>query len=257
MIWQFACLAPQTIIISCDGASRSKINSVVESCREARDVAAGLQLDYYLASTDHDNHDFEGLINAGLVKNYINLHVDTVWLTREEESIILPENIVWICGKCRNEMTGDCNSNNCVSYGYFGPNKIQRLAINYSTWLDPSPMFIMGTMELLMRYQVQEALLVVGDFKSFEGERDTTFVTPPQIPLLTAHSLSGTQKDSPSAFAITWQDLEDNTSQYMQDYKDNRATARQSAVDCKFLDSFLHPEADICRSWRGCFFRGD
>lgn len=79
MIWHLACLAPQTILINDLGASRSKINSIVNTCREAREVASGLQLDYYRVS--------ECLVEEGAdrkpgkVKNYVNLHVDTIWYT--------------------------------------------------------------------------------------------------------------------------------------------------------------------------------
>jgi hypothetical protein len=248
MIWQSACLSPQTIIISRDGASRSKINSIVDSCEEARDVASTLKLNYYLAGTDEDNYDAEDLAHTGLLKNYMNLQVDTVWLTKEEESIILPENIAWVCGKCLREMRiCRCSDVDRILPHRSDGHKIRSLAVNYSTWLDPSDIFVMGSMEVFLRYEVEEALLVVGNFKFFEEERDADFITPPQLPMHTAHALSRSQQESSSAFLITWHELEENMHQYMQDYKDDRARARQEKVDCKCPPSTpTYGETDCC-----------
>jgi hypothetical protein len=93
MIWHFTWLAPQTIIISSEGVSESRIVSVVNSCREAREIALKLQLDYYLATKHMSGGPRSNRQVLGRVKNYVNLHADTVWLTRVEKSALFPHNI--------------------------------------------------------------------------------------------------------------------------------------------------------------------
>ena len=68
------------------------------SCSEAQSVCLALKLDYFLVSSQRFYGDDS--IGRGWIKSYINLEVDTVWLTREDAPIIsLPEDVHFICGK--------------------------------------------------------------------------------------------------------------------------------------------------------------
>jgi hypothetical protein len=84
--------------MSREGASRSNISSVFNSCSKACEVGPSLQLDYFLCSYRVNYHD--GTSAIGTIRNYINLDVDTIWLTKTTEAHLLPEDIQWVCGKC-------------------------------------------------------------------------------------------------------------------------------------------------------------
>src|ERR1700689_5141574 len=101
MIWRIACRAPQIHILGWDMTSRSRINSILNTNREARSVVLELKLDYLLMSTEIHLHPPRKV--PGTVKIYINLNVDTFWLidqTRTGGLSQFPEDMEWICGRC-------------------------------------------------------------------------------------------------------------------------------------------------------------
>jgi hypothetical protein len=72
----------------------------MDSCSEARSVSLALKLDYFLVSSRRFYGD--GSVGRGWIKSYINLEVDTFWLTREDAPVVsLPEDVHFICGKCQ------------------------------------------------------------------------------------------------------------------------------------------------------------
>jgi hypothetical protein len=162
----------------------------MDSCSEARSVGLALKLDYFLVSSQRFYGDDS--IGRGWIKSYINLEVDTFWLTREDAPIIsLPEDVHFICGKCqRLERFGippDCEEGCLGPRGDSGPPSFRRLAMDFNKWLDPDDegAWGMANMELLVSNCVRELLLVVGDVESFEDKRDVIFVAPRQRPWLT------------------------------------------------------------------------
>lgn len=75
MIWRFACTAPQIHVISPQGCSRSRINTVMNACVEAKEAGISLKLDYFLVGTEIC---YTGAEVIGTIKNYVNLDVDTI-----------------------------------------------------------------------------------------------------------------------------------------------------------------------------------
>jgi hypothetical protein len=76
----------------------------------------------------------------------------------------------------------------------------------------------MGSVELLVQHQVQELLLVVGNFEPLRLEREISFVTPPQDPFLTKNCIN-----DDSLRSYSWPDMERYKRRHLQDYKDLRA----------------------------------
>lgn len=92
----------------------------------------------------------------------------------------------------------------------------------------------MGTMEILFMNGVEKLLCVVGDLERYErGINDVVFLTPPQITMFTKHALHNTTRPAIDHFGIMWPELESDLTEFMQDYKDQRAIDRQEIIDCK------------------------
>jgi len=186
MIWRFACTAPQVHNISEHGASRSKVNAVMNTCTEAKAVGLALKLDYFLVST---RVYYPGAEVLSTIKNYVSLDLDTIWLTHNNTFSLFPEDIQWICGKCH--VNNSRGSKPCCVYclsagGDDGPKSVRRVAIDFMKWVDPSNDgdLEMGTWEVCQRYGVKELLLVVGN-NGLVWESDVSFVSPSQRPWLT------------------------------------------------------------------------
>jgi hypothetical protein len=180
------------------------------------------------------------------MKSYINLKVDTLWLTHKEALIISrPEDVHFVCGKCQHlerwEIRQDCEEGCLATRGDFGPSSVRRLAMDFNKWRDPDDEgdWGMARMELLVSYCVRELLLVVGDVENFEDKRDVIFVAPCQWPqsmhtYMTRTRGKQTNKTLKKFNAGgTWKRLEAQMVQQFQDFKDQRAKDRQECVDFK------------------------
>ena len=226
LIWQFAARTPQIHIISHCRASRSKINSIYNSCTEARQALKELQLDYFIVSSEPSGTDHKRQL-LGSVRNYINLDIDTVWPNGTQEDRYLPQEIHWICGGCHsNSFAVDWNevghyygcgsvtgtSRFCISsQGGYGAHIIPRLAINCSSWVNPMKAFenaprSLGTLKMLLMYDVEELLLVVGDLEHLQWQRDFDFVAPSLKRSLTENSITASEKQGWQELALqkTW-----------------------------------------------------
>lgn len=83
---------PQIHIVSDKGVSRSAINSLINSCHEAREAVASLRLEYFLFGR-HILRNY-GIPTSGTNKNYFNAGLDTFWIVRNGEGTIrLPTDI--------------------------------------------------------------------------------------------------------------------------------------------------------------------
>ena len=118
---------------------------IMISCAEARRVISALKLDYFLFSAEPPRGRSK-LQVVGSVPNYINLDVNTFWLTGPLQTERFPPEIHWVCGDCErnsyDDRVGDdlyrgCQRLDCVSserahYGR-GPKCPVSLAINFSS----------------------------------------------------------------------------------------------------------------------------
>ena len=132
----------------------------------------------------------------------------------------------------------------CISItGVTGPEGIRSIALDFMLWTEPDDQatYPMGTMEICERHDVQELLLVVGDYKALAMERDVVFVAPSQNPWLTYLHLSQ-DLNYPRTLSLTmleqarlgWKGLADTLTQKLEEIKLQRAQDRQEAVDCRY-----------------------
>lgn len=95
IIWQHALTStPQIHILGEDMCTRSIVNAVAQSCKEAWNVLEGLELDYLLIKLSEGSQ-----IQSLEYKSYVNLDIDTFWLNLQEEAYI-PFTVKPRCGKC-------------------------------------------------------------------------------------------------------------------------------------------------------------
>jgi len=184
-IWKFALTAPQTHITRRELVTRSQVNMIMRVCREARTQGLKLRLPYFACCYTQDHPDW--------VKNYVNLDVDTIWMTEAE--IFLPETPRIFCPDCSavilHEWAFGRHERTCTHS--FRPN---RLVMNFDNWTDPdearrdvpeiSSHEIAGSADILtMMNGLEELLLVVGDKNEIERvAKDGTarFVEPSEEP---------------------------------------------------------------------------
>ncbi|KAF4628990.1 hypothetical protein G7Y89_g9158 [Cudoniella acicularis] len=210
------------------GASRSHITSISNSCKEARAAVVALGLDYYLLSPDQTNW-YEKAI--GTIKNYINVDLDTVWLTENGTSLSLPRDIQWICGKSHMvplvELHDEVWAGKCGLASLGGLKGPRRLAINYPTWwgIDIYP----NTMDLFRETGAQDVLLIVGNFEPCQRSSNVVFVAPGRRLVLTRNTFPRPEsiEEWNARSSMTWSELERQTVKGMQDYKDARAKSVQ------------------------------
>lgn len=223
------------------GASRSKINAVLNSCSEARDVGLSLKLDYFLCGNRVRFSD--GTEAHGTIRNYVNLDVDTIWRADNDSFLGFSENIQWICGKCRvyhwdedsapNQPYEGCGEG-CLSIcGDERPLRIRRLVINFPSWIKPSDDEDIpeGSIWGLSDVKVEELLFVVGDFEYYMRTRDVNFVTPAERPIMISNTLSADEKKISGGYEKTWPMMEKEVVRYMKGCKAQRAAERKQFVE--------------------------
>jgi hypothetical protein len=227
--------------LSKHGGSRSNVNLVMNACTEAKEVGVALELDYFVVSYQIG---YTGSEIFGTIKNYVNLDVDTIWLTQNDTSMLFPEDIQWICGKCR--INGSRRSDPCYvgclsALEGMAPNSVRRVAIDFTKWVDPEDdVDEMGTWHICQRHGIKELLLVVGRI-GLEWEKDISFVSPTQDPWLTYLYMTEDLKVAESKGCQilsggrnrTWQELEATMVQKAEEFKVQRAKDREEAFSCK------------------------
>lgn len=223
---------PQIHILNEEMSTRSKINAVRDSCQEARREFDMLELDYFQHSLDESQYEHSA------VRCYVNLDLDTVWLSFAGAFICVPEEIPFHCGKCRGPMGTEVPG--CHEYVFRGSfRQIKRLAINHLSWLEPEEFSDNGTMEILWRHKVEQLLIVVGDYIGLAKDRDVQFITPSQ-PL--HHGMYGNGPILPGPNE-SWHEKEKDFVNEMEDFRTRRAAERKQMEDGIF-SNFQAP-ADI------------
>jgi hypothetical protein len=186
-IWKYALTAPQTHTISGELVTRSQVNLIMRVCGEARALGFKLRLPYYARWYAPEHPDW--------VKNYMNLDVDTLWMT-ESQGEIWPD-APWIfCPDCADtifpESSISWRGRKCAH-----SRRPKRRVMNFDNWADPDearrdipgfagPVGIAGSAEILrIMSGLKELLLVVGDKDQIERaakDRTARFVKPSKAP---------------------------------------------------------------------------
>lgn len=212
------------------GATRSKINSIMNACKEARSAAISLQLDSFSHHTDQNIMPFRSM---SMIKHYVNLDLDTIWFPQSLSGLLsLGLYVQWNCGLCRGD--GSCKDENHVfTPDIWGgePALIRRIAVNYSAWAKEIDRHLVIMFYHLRRTGVLEVLLVVGEFEASSME-DTVFVTPPHPPETTRHA---NNKAEAMGF-VTWGEMESDEFEYLAEFYEIQL---QKKKDCKPVIS--HP----------------
>lgn len=185
LIWEFALTAPQVHIISEDLVSFSKVNYVMQACKEARGRGQKLLLPYYLMSTTPTYELQEWKEES--VKHYINVNVDTIWFDAVDKPdgsstafVSVPRFLEFFCGRC--------NPRSSI-FQIWSPSpsecqhdlRLRRLAIHNSCWKDPdqnNPLFA-GSAWVLQNFNgVREPFIIVGDSAPAKALQDFEFTIP-------------------------------------------------------------------------------
>lgn len=184
MIWTFSMRTPQIHVIKDKAMSTSKINGIMHTCREARDVGLSMSLDYYcLELSDGDDLN---LVDWHTPKFYMNVDVDTIWYYDNSEGPpYLPVNIEFFCGRCP-EQTELFSVEDLDSRCQHNP-RLKSLAVQESCFEEPSASYSSyGQQEktdLLRRCQPLELLLVLGHLGTLSlGAGHYTLEEPRQKP---------------------------------------------------------------------------
>jgi hypothetical protein len=174
------------------------------------------------------------------IRNYVNLDIDTLWLASADPYFGLPDNVVWVCGKCHNfwrieldgwkDMYKSCGESCLSQKDYRTSWESKRLAINFRDWIKVGvlPDEPAGSLRRLFHLKVDELLFVVGDFEPFARTRDVNFVAPsrPRASISNAF-LQHEKRDRPGC-VVTWPEMEEDLQGQMRDFKAQRAAEREA-----------------------------
>jgi hypothetical protein len=228
MIWKLALVAPQIHIMGEKAASRSKINAVMESCREARNLGLALELSYFQVG---------GNKRAGsLVKNYLNYDVDIIWVPDGD----LGDTDIF-CSSCKHLLVDggisqllepdrpDCKHEH----------RLGGLAINYENWTEATPRegegeegwWRPGSMEEAWLYgSVREVLIVVnGEETAANRHRDIVFTEPSIEPWRIIPGQGA--RDSRDRNKVSWEMMAKNQVAKMKLIKDAREKLRKNEME--------------------------
>jgi hypothetical protein len=101
------------------------------------------------------------------------------------------------------------------------PNNLRRMAINFTSWVKPGHgTYHIGSAALLMSSDVNELLLVMGDFKPSQWQRNVTFVSPFQDSIVTKHAMSEDDAREDGMWKH-WDQLEEDIEKSMILYKED------------------------------------
>jgi len=246
-IWQLACRVGQVHIVSDKSVSQSQVSAVINSCREAKEAADTVKLDYFLFSTC--THYPEAQVVQGTVRHYFNADLDTLWFVRKGEEVsTFTEDIQWVCGKCDKIGWPRYPHRACGEECFFSsrsgdePAYFQSVAINIHDYIRPGDddIFDMGSLDLIWRSNVKEILLVVEYYGCFEMERDVVFVPPAERPWPTlrkkpANGLIVSINEDIDLRSGTWKMLEEWMVEEMEIFKEQQEEDREEAVECEYI----------------------
>jgi len=181
LIWKLALVAPQIHITRKKVVSRSKINAVMQACREARNLGLELELSYFRVRAIASNDV------SPLGKNYLNYDIDVIWVPDDD----FPGNIDIFCSSFErliielgiSLIRDTWNRPDCKDEHWLGG-----LAISYANWNEAVPRegegeegwWRPGLMEAAWLYgNIREVLIVVnGGEAAANRHRDIVFAEP-------------------------------------------------------------------------------
>jgi hypothetical protein len=233
IIWTMALTVPQIHIMNDELGSRSKVNTVMQACREARSQAMSLQLPYFAPNT---------CTPFRLTRQYMNPDWDTIWLADRD---IWPE--VWdmSCPRC------DRFQRKSVQKPH---HHIKRLALSFNQWEDPDetlrtitdPSAGVGSTDILRLFNgIEELLIVVGDDATIAArmnERDVMFINPTRNPLYllrdTFEFSDNVPADldlqiEPSKLMSCWYSMESRLEKILHHMKKRRGEMRKHEMEGK------------------------
>ena len=134
-------------------------------------------------------------------------------------SIWIYRNISFVCGKCHGKQPVCVDP--CISVS--GTlTRFPCLAVNYPLWanhFEMGPDFELENLEQLRYFDVDEVLLVVGDYEPLSLERDIVFLTPSQPP---AETINCPAKEGTETW--DWARKEHGIAEFLQECKEKCIT---------------------------------
>lgn len=255
MIWKFALTSiPQTHILGkmpwgTGICTRSKVNSVFLSCKEAWKTAESSKLDYiihdaYLERSWLDsyfNTPHEDLPSPAQPKNYVNFDIDTFWLTSDDYTTCIPRSVTACCGACKRQYgCSNTTAKKCARcFEIPGSNSfpINTLVIRLSAWQPPEsvrfgahtgwPREIVnnGTLGLLRECQVRE-LLIVNLCSTIAGPTSSTKFVDALATDAGIFSMQLLDVARDRSHSKSWSSLADDIVEFMEKFKTQRAIDR-------------------------------
>lgn len=192
----------------------------MKTCKEARTTATLLHLDYFVVNSD----ELFPMI-PGLIKIYVNLAIDTFWLTqRNWPHVSLPNEFEWHCGKCEHDVRGE---DHMIDDDFDWPAVMRRLAVNIDNWrtaTEQQPERVLGILGI---YNLEELLLVVGDSSYLQREKSVIFVTPADLPENTSNGMVLADAHGGSHSTVTWKEIAGNVRRFLEDLKEERLALQE------------------------------
>ena len=240
MIWTAALTAPQIHIFTQELMSRSNVNTVMQSCREARLRGIRLQLPYF--QRGHDDADPIG--TPPPIKSYVNLDVDTLWLA--ETGLGLPDLEVFSPECTLGPILPDFN----LSVRRPPQHQLKRLALPFTKWKDPdegrrtwNSLAVAGSTDILRGWNgIEELLIVVGSEATIAAaltQRDAVFKEPHRRPQVMLRDFGFTE-EKPDGLDLemdirdlwySWDLMALRLEKILHHFKKRRAEARKHEME--------------------------
>jgi hypothetical protein len=230
MIWKLALVAPQIHIMGKKAASRSKINAVMESCREARNLGLSLELFYFQVGGNKKARP--------LAKNYLNYDADIIWIPDGD----WPGDIDIFCSCCKSLLVEQGLSRIIEQQNWPDcehEHRLGALALSYENWNEATPRegegeegwWKPGSMETVWLYgNVREVLIVVnGKEAAANRHRDVVFAEPS---MESWRIIPGQSAVNPGdRTKISWETMSKNQVAKMKLVKDAREKLRKNEME--------------------------
>ncbi|KAF4630460.1 hypothetical protein G7Y89_g7674 [Cudoniella acicularis] len=251
LIWEMALNIPRITILSHLAMTRSEVNTIMESCQEARRRALEMRIPYLRLVYPHNT--IHRKFRSG--RNYINVETDTLYLSHHA---YFPHNIDILCGQC-----GDTIFPKWAEFGSLCQHNIQvnRVAIPFKEWVDPdenkgtpvAPELAVGTADILRHLNsVRELLIVVGDSHTSGGyvpNRDIAFIPPRKQPyeMLENFNYEGDKPEdlilslNLQAMMKSWDVMGMRLEMILQHFKEKRCESRKRYME---VDGLTAEELD-------------
>jgi hypothetical protein len=171
-IWRLALTEPQVHVISEKRISVSRVNIIMQVCREARAEGRRLRFSYYEIGTPR----WYGFNDTAITRQYMNVDVDTIYL-EEIDSLSLLAN--FRCGGCLRKLSLAPVSR-CVCPR---TRQLGALAVRYRNAPESADLKIptLARIDHLLYLRPRELLIVIGDAAATDYQ-DIRFREPTQGP---------------------------------------------------------------------------